>query len=396
MNEDILNILRNEFPELLDSGSSVNYDIGNSSEELIDEVVEEVDYIEVENSTEVQIQDAEILEDSTYVEDITRFYEEEVDVLEVSARQTNDDDSLASDLLSSGELVIDFENFSFSIDSLDGDEEYSNSDDTTSEDTINVYSSTSESRVEEEGEEEVTQPREQIVSHSRFKGASWYDIIRTKEVILAGLGGIGSWVSLFLSRVGISKLILYDFDTFESHNMSGQALLNDFIGLNKVSGAVRLAREFSNFTEVVPMPIRYSSENGIVSDIMICGFDNMEARKSFYNNWKFRLGLENVEPKNCLFIDGRLTAEMFQIFIIQGDDVFSQTVYESEWLFDDSMAEEEDCTLKQTTHLAAMIASYMVNFFTSWCNNLSEGNIPRRIPYIMEYNSILNTYNYEY
>ena len=53
---------------------------------------------------------------------------------------------------------------------------------------------------------------------SRFSSAIWYEAVKNKRVILAGLGGIGSWVALLLARMKISGLILYDFDNVEEVN----------------------------------------------------------------------------------------------------------------------------------------------------------------------------------
>jgi len=49
-------------------------------------------------------------------------------------------------------------------------------------------------------------------------------------------------------------------------------------------------------------------------------------------------------------------------------------------LFDDSEVEDEPCTLKQTTHMAAMIASYMTGFFTNFIVNVKEKDEVRQVP----------------
>jgi hypothetical protein len=127
---------------------------------------------------------------------------------------------------------------------------------------------------------------------------------------------------------------------------------------------------------------------------MICGFDNMGARKLFYNKWK-----ESIIPEESheyLFIDGRLTADMFQLFCIQGNDTYVQGEYERNWLFEDKDADETDCTFRQTSHIAAMLGTYITTYFTNFCSNLSPDNFPKRIPWFMEYNSIVNTYDFKY
>lgn len=47
-----------------------------------------------------------------------------------------------------------------------------------------------------------------------------FDAIRTKTVIIVGLGGIGSVAAEMLARCGIGTLILFDYDTVEVENMN--------------------------------------------------------------------------------------------------------------------------------------------------------------------------------
>lgn len=116
---------------------------------------------------------------------------------------------------------------------------------------------------------------------------------------------------------------------------------------------------------------------------MICGFDNMHSRKMFFNRWKE--GLSKFDPKECLFIDGRMSAETFQIFCIQGDDIYNINRYSKEFLFDDEEADNEICSYKQTTFCASMIASYITNLYVNFCA-IKAGNY-RPLPFYIEYDA---------
>ena len=59
-------------------------------------------------------------------------------------------------------------------------------------------------------------------STSRFSGAVWYEAIQQKSIILAGLGGIGSYVAFLLARMQPARITMYDDDRVEAVNMSGQ------------------------------------------------------------------------------------------------------------------------------------------------------------------------------
>ena len=170
-------------------------------------------------------------------------------------------------------------------------------------------------------------------------------------------------------------------------------LFRSSLGRSKVEEAASIALDFSNYNKSYAFISKYL-ESSSTSKIMICGFDNMGARKLFYNKWKKSIIQE--ESHEYLFIDGRLTADMFQLFCIQGNDAYVQDEYERNWLFEDEDADDTDCTFRQTSHIAAMLGTYITTYFTNFCSNLSPDNFPKRIPWFMEYNSIVNTYDFKY
>ena len=224
---------------------------------------------------------------------------------------------------------------------------------------------------------------------SRFNSAVWYEEIQKREVILAGLGGIGSYVAFLLSRLNIETLYLFDPDTVEAVNLSGQLYGRSHIGVNKARAVDTVIRDFSNFYRASVYTTEFDS--AYFSPIMICGFDNMSARRQFYLSW--RDGVQRLKDLNqpvntCLFIDGRLAAESFQVFCIQGDDTYNMNRYETDFLFSDEEAEETVCSYKQTTFMANMIGSVMVNLFVNFvANNYCELLIPRDLPFFTEYSA---------
>jgi hypothetical protein len=130
---------------------------------------------------------------------------------------------------------------------------------------------------------------------------------------------------------------------------------------------------------------------------MICGFDNMAARKTFFNAWKGHVFRESPsEGRNCLYLDGRLSMDTLQVFCIQGIDRINMARYEEEFLFDDAEADETVCSMKQTSYLAAMIGSVITNLFTNWCANLTNPIVPYDLPFFTEYNAQHMIFKTEY
>lgn len=220
---------------------------------------------------------------------------------------------------------------------------------------------------------------------SRFSGASWFEAIQEKTITLAGVGGIGSYVAFLLARLKPSLIYLYDDDTVETANLSGQLFTLDDVGNSKVFAACQSGQKFSNYYSMSGIKAKYT-ENSPATDIMICGFDNMKARKVFFQSWYKRvMTLPIRERKNCLLIDGRLAAEEFQVLALRGDDDLSVKRYMDEWLFDDAEGEETICSYKQTTFMANMIGSVMVNLFVNFVANQCNPMIDRDVPFFTYY-----------
>lgn len=219
---------------------------------------------------------------------------------------------------------------------------------------------------------------------SRFSGAVWANKIKETNVVLAGLGGIGSYVAFLLSRLKVKSLYLYDPDIVDSTNMSGQLYSANYIGKSKVNAISSIINQFSNYYNTNAIHSRYGI-GCIISKVMMCGFDNMNARHIFYKSWK--RAIIDKEASQYIFIDGRLAAEEFQVFCIRGDDKYHMKEYEEKWLFSDDEAEETICSYKQTSFCANMIASVMVNLFVNFIANMCEPLIERDLPFLTRYDA---------
>jgi len=206
------------------------------------------------------------------------------------------------------------------------------------------------------------------VKKSRFRDASWFEKVDKfiVPIIVGGAGGIGSWLTLFLSRMlpPTSYIMLYDFDTVEEVNIAGQLFRTKDIGLLKTHAVKDIVKEFSGYEKVTIMPERYDKES-LRSPVMFSCFDNMEARKDMFENW-----LQEAEKyPDSIFIDGRLNAEQFQVFYVTLENALT---YKNKYLFNDAEVEDTNCSYKQTTHFAAAIAAKMVQGFTGFLDETYE------------------------
>lgn len=224
-------------------------------------------------------------------------------------------------------------------------------------------------------------------STSRFSGAEWFNEIQKTRIILAGLGGIGSWTALLLARMTPATLCLYDDDTVEVANMSGQLYGTADVGLSKVAAMSRMIGSYTSMGNVYAISEKFTHASD-PGDIMICGFDNMNARRTFFDKWWHHVHeLPEDQRKKCLYIDGRLSLDTFQVLCITGEHESDMERYQREFLFLSREADATVCSRKQTTYLASMIGSYMVNMFTNFVANTLNPVIPYSLPFFTEYSA---------
>lgn len=216
----------------------------------------------------------------------------------------------------------------------------------------------------------------------RFKDAPWFE--NDMECIVGGCGGIGSWLCFLLSRAGF-QLTVYDFDNIEKHNIGGQLFNRNQVGSNKVDAIYETIVNFSD--AYISYDNNPYNEDSMTNPFIFSAFDNMKARRIMFEKWKSTycdvINNPGTFNADAIFIDGRLNAETFQIFSVRNNEEDLKN-YEAN-LFDDSEVENESCTFKQTSHFAAMIASYMVNIFTNHVSNVINSNSIRKVPFYYEY-----------
>jgi len=152
--------------------------------------------------------------------------------------------------------------------------------------------------------------------HQRFKDAPWFPL--NKTYLLGGVGGINSWVAGLLARAGVSAMYLYDYDELEEHNYGGQFFIKDKLGDLKTHAMADTIHSFvqdSSQIKINLMSEKYT-RTSLAHNYMLGGFDCMDARRVFFENWaKYMVG-----KSEGLFIDGRLTAESWQVFVIPVGD----------------------------------------------------------------------------
>lgn len=229
-------------------------------------------------------------------------------------------------------------------------------------------------------------------SKVRFSDAPWYKPNDSSlEISIFGLGSIGSWTSLLISKLGIFKSIfLDDLDNVNEVNLAGQLYFSDSIGIDKVTAIYKVLRIFGekNTINTYTDDILSGDVDDLILPISISAFDNMAARKYLFEKWINNISLDyysDIYLKNIkgdlitpkIFIDGRLNAEQFEIFFVTPDKIEDYRKY----LFDDKDVLDLPCSFKYTSHFAAGIAYNIVKGLTNYLTNIYMDEEVRDVPF---------------
>lgn len=107
--------------------------------------------------------------------------------------------------------------------------------------------------------------------------------LKNATVFIAGAGGLGSPVSVYLAVAGIGKIIICDFDIVEITNLNRQILHSHTrIGINKALSAKITLTGINPEVEVIPVTEKITESNAFElignSNLILDCMDNLETR----------------------------------------------------------------------------------------------------------------------
>ena len=106
-------------------------------------------------------------------------------------------------------------------------------------------------------------------------------------VAICGLGGLGSNIATALTRAGIGKLILIDFDKVDITNLNRQQYKMSQLGKYKTESCLENIREISPYTEAIIHTVKITEENITEllgeADIICEAFDKADQKAMLVN-----------------------------------------------------------------------------------------------------------------
>lgn len=166
-------------------------------------------------------------------------------------------------------------------------------------------------------------------------------------ITIIGAGGIGSWATLALAKLGCQNITVIDNDAVEEHNSPSQLYSTDDLQQEKVfcldahverlTGSNIRAIE-SLFEEYADSP-EYSNPN-----ILIIGVDSLEARRSIWSK------LSQLSEKPQWIIDTRMGGEVVRVITFAMEDEKRRSNYETHLFDTNKKPHEEPCTARAVAY----------------------------------------------
>lgn len=124
------------------------------------------------------------------------------------------------------------------------------------------------------------------------------EALRTKKVVVCGLGGVGGYEAILCARMGIGSLSGIDDDTFDVSNINRQMLSSSVVvGEPKATVAKRVLKEINPSMEVRCIKAKVQEDNVVElfrgHDLVLEAVDDMPSRVTIHRTAR-ELGIPSV------------------------------------------------------------------------------------------------------
>lgn len=187
---------------------------------------------------------------------------------------------------------------------------------------------------------------------TRQSGIVNEDLIKGKEVTLIGVGSIGSFTALALTKLGVEHMTVYDEDGVSNHNIPNQFYRMKDVNKFKGEAMAEIIQEFNGVT-IQPKLEFYKDQP--LSEVVIVATDSMTSRKMV---WKQFVNQDSAK----VLIEARMGGELGYVYLVVKGNDKHMTCYE-ENLYSDEEAADIPCTERSIIYNVLMIASLICRAF---------------------------------
>jgi len=161
------------------------------------------------------------------------------------------------------------------------------------------------------------------------------DRLRDLQVTLIGCGAVGSFVAVALGKMGVGRLLLYDPDRVEEHNLPVQFFTNLDVGRSKVTA---LACQLALLTEARVTPVAEAYGGQLLEGVVVSAVDSMTARRRI---WRHVRGRREIP----IYVDARMGAMVGQVLTVHPGSPVEERAYRR-MLHSQQAALQEPCTAR--------------------------------------------------
>ena len=170
-----------------------------------------------------------------------------------------------------------------------------------------------------------------------------------KDVSVIGCGGIGSALAVQMGIMGWERVMFWDDDMLEEHNLSTTTYPAEHLGNSKSNAALNMLQLFGtrqqmDTSRAYLAKLEPNTSQTITKNVFVCT-ESMISRRDTYDKW-----CSNKD--RGFFVDMRMGALSVNVSTAtkENDD------YMGTW-YDDTEVEDEPCTAKHTIFCAQFAAS---------------------------------------
>jgi molybdopterin/thiamine biosynthesis adenylyltransferase len=201
--------------------------------------------------------------------------------------------------------------------------------------------------------------------HLRQQDAVNMDKLSQLRITMIGAGSIGSTTALWLGKMGVNDIWIFDDDKVEEHNWSNQMFRGSDIGKPKCQALFDVMKEFGMQTPMVRLEKFVDKP---LSQLVISCVDSMSSRKTIWKAVRQQSGTR-------LYIDARMGLETLRVFALN-PMIREERVEYAKSLYSDVSALQEPCTARTICYTPLMASAVICNLVKRYVNN--EG-IPGQI-----------------
>lgn len=120
------------------------------------------------------------------------------------------------------------------------------------------------------------------------KSLEFFDptILKTQNIHIIGVGAIGSTIAEMLTRLGVDKIHIYDFDKVETQNVANQMYTSKSVGQLKVDALEEFLKLINPNIEIIKHTEGWTSDTPLNGYVFL-SVDNIETRKQIVTLNKF-------------------------------------------------------------------------------------------------------------